>query len=170
MKRGAVLLVLVVVVLLAACGGNDDNAVDTSAVPSSATNGEQIVIRTRMVIAAAPGAEPIATGDVLAGSTLEGSPFCAGGTIRDSHAKPDSAVERYGLIDRTITCADGSVRMGFTPEQPDGLDQTGSWRLAGGTGAYEGLGGSGEMTIRYDPDDDSVGRETLTGTVRRSAP
>jgi hypothetical protein len=40
------------------------------------------------VIAAAPGAEPIATGEVLDGSTLGGSPFCAGGTILDPHGSP----------------------------------------------------------------------------------
>jgi hypothetical protein len=62
------------------------------------------------------------------------------------------------------------VRVGFTPEQSQGLTQTGSWRIVGGTGAFEGLGGGGEMKVVNDPDDDSLGRETLTGTVQRHAP
>src|SRR5688572_26122458 len=82
--RGAVLLVLVGVVSLGACGGDDDDAADAGAASTTA-RGEQIVIRTRMVIAAEEGAEPIATGGVLDRSTLGDSPFCAGGTVVDSH-------------------------------------------------------------------------------------
>jgi hypothetical protein len=59
---------------------------------------EPIVIRTSVTIAATPGAEPIATGEVLEGSTLGGSPFCVGGTILDFHGSPDPAEEPYGLI------------------------------------------------------------------------
>jgi hypothetical protein len=168
--RRAVVLVLLGVLLLGACGGDDDEAADTSAASTAAPGGEPIVIRTRMVIAAAPGTEPIATGEILEGSTLGDSPFCPGGTILDSHGSPDPTVEPYGLVDRTITCPDGTVRVGFTPEQPQGLTQTGSWRIVGGTGAFEGLDGSGEMKIVYDPDDDSLGHETFTGTIQRHAP
>jgi hypothetical protein len=125
------------------------------------------VVRTKVVIADAPGAEPIATGEILGGSTRGGSPFCAGGTILDSHGSPDPAVEPYGLVDRTITCSDGTVRVGFTPEEPQGLTQTGSWTLVSGTGAFQGLRGSGEMEVVYDPADDSLARETFTGTVTR---
>jgi hypothetical protein len=68
---------------------------------------------------------------------------------------------------RTITCPDGTVRVGFTPEVvPQGQTQTGSWTIVSGTGAFEGLGGSGEMEVVNDPDD-SLARETLTGTVTR---
>jgi hypothetical protein len=165
--RRSVVLVLIGVLLLGACGGDAGAAADTSPVSTTEPRGEPIVIRTRMVIAAAPGAEPIATGEVLEGSTLGGSPFCAGGTILDSHGSPDPAVEPYGLIDRTITCPDGTVRVGFTPEEPQGLTQTGSWTIVSGTGAFEELRGSGEMEVVYDPDDDSLGRETLTGAVTR---
>ena len=76
-------------------------------------------------------------------------------------------MEPYGLIDRTITCPNGSVRIGFTPEQSPGLTQTGSWRIVGGTGGFAGLEGSGEMKVVNDRDNDSLGRETLTGTVTR---
>ena len=143
--------------------------------PSVATSdpgGEPIVVRTRMEIAAEEGAEPIATGEVLEGSTLGGSPFCAGGTIRDSHASLDPAVEPLGLIDRMITCSDGTVRIVLTPGelqgQPQpGQTQPGSWTIVSGTDAFEGLRGIGGMEVVYDPNEDSVGLETLTGTVTR---
>jgi hypothetical protein len=162
--RRAVVLVLVVL-LLGACAGDEDDAADTSAASTTAPRGEPIMVRTRMVIAATPRSEPIATGEVLEGSTLGGSAFCAGGTILDSHGSPDPDVL---LIARTITCPDGRVRMDLTPEVvPQGQTQTGSWTIVGGTGAFDGLRGSGEMEVVYDPDNDSLGRETLTGTVTR---
>jgi hypothetical protein len=166
-----VVLVSVLALIVVACGGGEDGegaAADTSAAPTTEP-GEAIVIRTRMVIAATEGAEPIATGEVLEGSTLGGSPLCAGGTIRDSHASLDPAVAPLGLIDRMITCSDGTVRIVFTPEVggSQGETQTGSWTIVSGTGTFEGLRGSGEMEIVPDPDDDSLGLETLTGTVTR---
>ena len=166
--RRAVVLVLVGVLLLAACGGDQDGAAAASAARTTEP-GEAMVIRTRMVIAATEGSEPTATGEVIEGSTLGGSPFCAGGTIHDSHASLDPAVAPLGLIDRMITCSDGTVRIVFTPEVggTPGETQTGSWTIVSGSGAFEGLRGTGEMEIAYDPDDDSLGLETLTGTVTR---
>ncbi len=71
-------------------------------------------------------------------------------------------------MDRTITCPDGTVRIGFTPDDPQGPTQTGSWRIVSGTGAFEGLRGSGEMEVSFDPEDSSVpAREVLSGTVTR---
>jgi hypothetical protein len=134
--RRAVVLALVGVLFLGACGGAEGDAKDTSAASTTGPLGEPIVIRTRVVIAAAPGAEPIATGEVLEGSTLGGSPFCAGGTILDSHGSTDPAV---WLIVETITCPDGTVRLRFTPDEGQGLTQTGSWTIVSGTGAFEGL-------------------------------
>ena len=71
------------------------------------------VIRTRVDVAATRPAEPIATGEVLEGSTLGGSPFCVGGTILDSHSSSDPEVF---VIARTITCPDGSVQMDLMPK------------------------------------------------------
>jgi hypothetical protein len=76
------------------------------------------------------------------------------------------------LIARTITCPEGSVRMDIRPEvvqgMPQDLTQTGSWTIVSGTGAFEGLRGSGEMEIVYDPDPNELAaRETYTGTVTR---
>ena len=161
--RRAVVLVLVGVLLVGACGGGEDGASETSA------KSEQVEIRTSVVGAATPGAEPIATGEVVEGSTLGGSPFCVGGTILDSHGSTDPEV---ALIARTITCPDGKVRMDLTPEvsqeMPQDLTQTGSWKIVSGTGAFEGLHGSGEMEIVYDPDPAAPARGTYTGTVTRS--
>ncbi|HJU46622.1 MAG TPA: hypothetical protein VJ689_00710 [Gaiellaceae bacterium] len=156
-----VLAVIAAVLLLlgAACGGDGDGATDSSA----------IVIRTKMIIAAQENTEPIATGDILQGSTLEGAPFCAGGTILDSHADRDPAMEPY-LIDRTISCPDGTVRVGVTPDvgaETEGRTQKGSWTIVDGTGAFDGLRGSGTMEVVYGSDEDAPVRETLTGTVTR---
>ena len=174
MRRAVVLvpmgvLVLVGVLFLAACGGDEKDAANTSAASTTAPRGQPIVIREKLIIAAEERSEPIATGTILAGSTLGGTPFCAGGTILDSHASLDPKLEAY-LIDRKITCPDGTVRIGFTPEvgaEPQGRTQTGSWTIVSGTGAFEGLRGSGEIEVVYDPDDDSLGGETFTGTVTR---
>jgi hypothetical protein len=143
------------------CGGNEGDAADIGATSTNEPPGTPIVIRTKVTVAADEGAEPIATGKVLAGSTLRGSPFCAGGSIFDSHASADPAMEPYGLIDRTITCSDGTVRMGFSPDQT----QTVTWTIVSGTGALEGLRGSGQFEVVYDDENDSLARETLTGTI-----
>lgn len=50
---------------------------------------------------------------------------------------------------------------------PQDLTQTGSWTIVSGTGAFEGLRGSGEMEIVYDPDPNEPARGTYTGTVTR---
>ena len=125
------------------------------------------MIREKLIVAAQEHSEPIATGTILAGSTLGGTPFCAGGTILDSHASLDPEMAPY-LIDRKITCPDGTVRIGFTPEvgaEPQGQTQKGLWTIVSGTGAFEGLGGSGKSEAVYGPNPSSPVRETFTGTV-----
>jgi hypothetical protein len=108
--RGAVVLILVVVGVLSlgACGGDENSAADASAASTTARRGEPIVIRTRKLVALTERTEPIATGEVLEGSTLGDSPFCAGGTVLDSHGSSDPTV---WLITETITCPDGTVRL-----------------------------------------------------------
>ena len=173
MRRAVVPVLVGVVVLggvlsLGACGGDEKEAANTSAASTTAPRGEPIVIRAKLIIGE-EGSEPIATGTILAGTTLGGTPFCAGGTILDSHASLDPAMEAY-LIDRKITCPDGTVRIGFTPEvgaEPQGQTQKGSWTIVSGTGAFEGLRGSGTSEAVYGSTPDSPVRETLTGTVTR---
>ena len=150
--------VLVGVLALASCGGGSDDS------PASSTRSEDVVILTSLNIAPAEQAEPIAIGEILQGSTLGGSPFCVGGTIRDSHASADPEVL---LIARTITCPDGEIRMELSPELSQSLTQTGSWTIVGATGDFDGLSGSGEMEVTNDPDPAAPASETLTGTVTR---
>ena len=168
--RGAVVLVMVGVLRLGACGGDEDDAADTSVASTTARRGEPIVIRATLIVAAAERSEPIATGTILEGSTLGGSPFCAGGTILDSHASLDPKMKAY-LIDRKITCPDGTVRIGYTPE-------VGAVRSAGSDPRralddrqrhrrIRMLGGGGKSEAVYGPNPDSPVRETLTGTVTR---
>ena len=92
----------------------------------------------------------IPTGEVLGGSTIGDSPFCPGGTFRDKHGSEDPSVPPYGLVDRTFRCPDGSLRIGFTPGEPQGRTQAGPWRVASGTGAFKGLRGGGQMKTTYD--------------------
>jgi hypothetical protein len=171
--RTAVVLGLAGTLVLGACAANPGGASPASAPASSRLlPGESIVIRTTMTIAATAGSEPIATGEVLAASTLGGSPFCAGGTIRDSHATLDPAVEPLGMIDRRITCPDGTVRLVLSPTvaapgDSEGQTQAGTWIVASGTAAYEKIRGSGEMETVYGSTVDGPVRETLTGTVTR---
>jgi hypothetical protein len=125
------------------------------------------VIRTSVSIAATTGAEPIATGEVLEGPPSAARRSASVGPSWIPTGAPILPWSRTALVDRTITCPDGTVRMGFTPEEPQGQTQTGSWTIVSGTGAFEGLRGSGEMEVAYDPDDTALGRETFTGTVTR---
>jgi hypothetical protein len=158
--RKAVLLVGVL--LFGACHGGEDGA------PKLSAESDDLVIKTVVVGATTPGAEPIARGQVAEGSTLGGSPFCVGGTISDTHGSTDPEVS---LIARTITCPEGSVRMDITPEvsqeMRQDLTQTGSWQIISGTGDFEGLRGSGKMEAVYDPDPRAPARGTHTGTVTR---
>jgi hypothetical protein len=169
------MLVSVLALVVGACGAGkvSDDGAATSEVSTAEPHDDPVVIRTRVVIAAVEGAEIPATGEVLEGSTLGNEPFCVGGTIEDRHASTDPGAEPRFLLERTITCPDGTVRVGltpevgFTPERPEGLTQSGTWTIVSGTGAFDGLRGSGEMDVTYDPGDNSRAHEMFTGTVTR---
>jgi hypothetical protein len=53
------------------------------------------------------------------------------------------------------------------PGDSQGQTQSGTWTVAGGTGAFEKIRGSGEMETVYGSTVDGPVRETLTGTVTR---
>jgi len=159
-------LVLVGVLILGACSGDEKDAANASAALTAALGGEPIVIREKLTIAEEEGSEPIATGTILAGSTLGNTPFCAGGTILESHASLDPKMEPY-LIDMKSTCPDGTARIGFTPEvgadpnPTEGQPQKGVWTIVSGSREYEGLGGSGTSEALYGPTPNSPVRQTL---------
>jgi hypothetical protein len=159
--RWLVLALTFAAVGLAACG--DGGATTTS---DAGARGEQIVIKTHAVIHIPQGGprpgESIGGGQVLAGSSIGNAPFCPGGTFSDMH-QDDPAI---GLVDRTFTCPDGSLRIGFTPGVPQGRTQAGPWRVVSGTGAFDGLQGDGQMKMRYEPGTRATkGHETFAGTV-----
>ena len=158
--RRVLVPLLVCVLLVGACAGGEHVASTVGG------DDQRIEIRTSVIGAATPGAEPIATGEVVEGSTLGSSPFCVGGAIRDTHASADPEV---ALIARTITCPEGSVRMDIAPEVvegvPQSLEQRGSWTIVSGTGAFKDLRATGEMEIVYDPDPNAPARGTYAGTV-----
>jgi hypothetical protein len=153
-KTAFTVLLTVSLLAIAACGDDDGDEGGTTAAESD----EPILIKTRV---------DIPTGEVLGGSTIGDSPFCPGGRFRDKHGSEDPSVPPYGLVDRTFRCPDGSLRIGFTPGEPQGRTQAGPWRVASGTGAFKGLRGAGQMKVKYEPGSDTKGRETFTGTVTR---
>lgn len=148
----------VAAIALAGCGDDSGKAAGTTPSESVTDEPEPIVIKTNVDLPAI---------EIADGSTIGTDPFCPGGTARDQHG-----TEEIGFVDRTITCEDGTLRMGFDPLPPaaDG-SQSGAWRIVSGTGAYEGWEGSGDMTMVYDPTDKkehpSRGNESFSGTVTR---
>ena len=106
----------------------------------------------------------VADGEILNGSSIGETPFCPGGTFQDAHTE-DPAI---GFLDRTVKCSDGTVRIGFAPQQPTSpLTQSGPWHVVSGTGAYEDLMAEGEMRIRYEPHTQGTeGQETFSGTAQ----
>jgi hypothetical protein len=160
---------------LAACGDDDEDETRAETAPaiesnSSADQGEpseKVVIRTKVDVDIPEGGpvpgKPIGGGAVLDGSSIGDSPFCAGGKFSDMHGNPG-----IGLVDRTFRCSGGRLRIGFTPGAPEGDTQAGPWKVVGGTGAFKGVQGDGQMKVTYEPGTDATkGRETFTGTAVR---
>ena len=96
---------------------------------------------------------------ILSGSSIGDSPFCPAGTFHDQRG--DDGV---GLMDRTIRCPDGTLRIGITTGTGRNRKQTGKWKIISGTGAFEGLHGSGQMEIEVERGSNRKGHETFTGT------
>ena len=99
-------------------------------------------------------------------------PFCAGGTILESHASLDPKMKSY-LIDRKIACPDGTVRIGYTPEvgadpAPQGqIPQKGVWTIVSGTGESRGSASCRGKRGRVWPKSQFAGSLHVTGTVTR---
>ena len=140
----------------AGCGGDSGSEGATGASSTVAgdagASGEAIVIKTRV---------SIPTGVILEGSSIGDSAFCSGGSFHDEEG--DSAWLMY----RALRCPDGTLRIGITTGTGTNRKQAGTWAIISGTGALEGLMGSGQMEIEVEPDSNSEGHETFTGTVTR---
>lgn len=162
-------VVLVIMAIGAgACGGSDDGASGTTPNPSAEGTSveedevmdESIVIETRMTLT--PNRTIVSSGNVLDGSSVGDSPFCPSGTVEDKHG----ATPEVALVDRTITCTNGTLKIGFSPQVPEGNTQSGPWHIVEGTGAFAEWQGGGEMKMVYDRGSGSTkGQETFTGTV-----
>lgn len=157
--RWLVLALAIATLGVAACGGDDGDESEATTTPAVDTDSadagegsEKIVIKTHITFRPDPP-----TGEVLSGSTIGDSPFCSGGSFHDSTGNAP------WLVEKTLDCPDGSLRIGFSPE-PVGVGdrQTGPWEVLSGTGAFEGLRGEGEMEFTGS---ESEGRETFIGRV-----
>jgi hypothetical protein len=170
----AAFTVLLVVSLsgVAACGGDDDESesrATTGAEEAGTTSGggetgtgadeggEPILIKTHLASLNARGES---TGEVLAGSTIGDSAFCAGGKFLDGPVKPP----RRSVV-RVFRCSGGTLTISFT-STPPGVRQRSDWEVVKGLGSFEGLGGGGRMRGVAESGG-GEGRETFTGTVTR---
>jgi hypothetical protein len=153
-----VLGVAALLVGLPGWGDDDDDDGGSQQRATPVASSEPILIKTRV---------DIPTGEVLGGSSIGDSPFCPGGTFRDRHGSADPSVPPYGWVDRTFRCPDGSLRIGFTPGEPQGRRQAGHGRSLAAPAPSRGCREGGRMEIKYKPGSDTKGRETHTGTVTR---
>ena len=135
-----------------------------------------------VALSAAPvGAVTTADATIDVHSTFDGSGgtfttdsalLCASGTTSDSTlvAGNGRAITFHNL--KTFDCADGSGTFTLRLQaqlKPCSPNTSGVWSVAGGTGTYEGLRGTGSLVGTYFPGDscDAVGIDDhLTGVVR----
>jgi hypothetical protein len=109
---------------------------------------------------APPNARGETTGEVLSGSTIGDSAFCAGGKFLDGPVKPPDR-----SVVRRFRCPGGTLTITFTATPPD-VKQRSDWEVVKGLGRFEGLSGTGRMKGVLESSGEE-GRETFTGTVTR---
>jgi len=122
---------------------------------SGKEGGEPILIKTHMAPLNARGET---VGEVLSGSTIGDSAFCAGGRFANAPGEPPTVV-------RTFRCPGGTLAITFT-STPPGVKQRSDWEVVKGLGSFEGLSGEGRMRGVLESRG-GEGRETFTGTVTR---
>ena len=134
---------------VAGCG--EDGGDSARARSNSAESGEAILIKTRLTV-------PV--GEVRRGSSIGDAAFCPGGRFRDEQGSG------VGTILKTFRCPKGRLTIRFSPVGDGSCTrQSGPWRIARGSGLYEGLRGHGRMTVEFGREARGEGRETFTGTV-----
>ena len=150
---------------IAACGDDHGNEGGTTASPDvettstiAAESNEPILIKTHL---APPNARGKTSGQVLSGSTIGDSAFCARGTFIDG---PVVIPSRSVL--RSFRCPGGTLTITFT-STPPGVEQRSDWKVVNALGRFEGLSGGGRMRGVLDESGRGGGRETFTGTVTR---
>jgi hypothetical protein len=136
-----------------ACGDDDEDEDGTTASSEErgttvGDGGEAILIKTHLTIP---------TGEVLPGSSIGDSSFCADGSFRDRGAD--------ARVVKTFRCSDGRLTISFSPGSPHKAVQRGPWEIVSGSGRFEGLRGGGQGKAEFEGPDE--GRETFTGTVAR---
>jgi hypothetical protein len=147
--------------VIVGCGGDDGESAPSPAAegesPDIAISGEEdIQIKTFADLASITD-----TGEVLDGSSLGDSPFCPKGTFSGGHGNTEN-----GWLDHTFECPDGTLSIAFDPRNEKKQSASGPWEVLGGTGAYEGMEGSGHFKILFPAEPAAMeGRETFTGTV-----
>ncbi len=124
---------------------------------SAKESGEPILIKTHL---APPNARGESTGEVLSGSTIGDSAFCAGGNFIDGHVEPTDR-----SVIRSFRCPGGTLEVTFTSTPPD-VKQRSDWKVVKGLADFEGLSGGGRMRGVLESNGEG-GRETFTGTVTR---
>jgi hypothetical protein len=159
-KTAFAVLLMVSLLGVAACGDDDDEGVTTTGAEEADTTadkgGEPILIKTHLAPLNARGES---TGEVLSGSTIGDSAFCAGGTFSDGPVKPP-----LRSVERRFLCPGGILTITFN-STPPGVKQRSDWEVVRGFGGFDGLSGGGRMKGVLSSGGE--GRETFTGTVTR---
>jgi hypothetical protein len=159
-----VLVLAVTAIGLAACGDDDGTTTGTDETGTTAEGGgEPILIKTHVTFLEDRTAKVGAIGEVLPGSTIGDSAFCAGGRFSDRRGEPP-----LGSVVKMFRCPGGRLTITFSPagSTPSSLKQSGDWEVVSGTGGFEGLSGGGRMTGVFESNG-GEGRETFIGTVTR---
>ena len=163
-KTAFAVLLMVTLLGSAACGDDDadegattaSRGVETTST-SAAESTEPILIKTHL---APPNAQGKTSGEVLSGSTIGESAFCARGTFIDGPV----VIPSRSLL-RSFRCPGGTLTITFT-STPPGVKQSSDWKVVNGLRRFEGLRGGGRMKGVLESRRGG-GRETFTGTVTR---
>jgi hypothetical protein len=167
-KTAFTVLLMVSLLGIAACGDDDgdEGGTTTGAEEAGTTaggdetgtsgneSGEPILIKTHVAPVNARGET---TGEVLSGSTIGDSAFCAGGKFLDGPVEPP-----HRSVVRSFRCPGGTLTITFS-STPPGVKQRSDWEVVKGLGRFEGLSGGGRM--RGAESRGGEARETFTGTV-----
>jgi hypothetical protein len=170
-KTAFTVLLMVSLLGIAACSDDDgaEGGTTTGAEEAGTTaggdetgtsakgSGESILIKTHLAPLNARGES---TGEVLSGSTIGDSAFCAGGKFIDGAVEPTKR-----SVMRSFRCPDGTLTITFT-STPPGVKQRSDWKVVKGLVGFEGLSGGGRMRGVLEPKVGG-GHETFTGTVTR---